>query len=254
MYSDGTYDYPSLSHKITISPWSFTTSKTTFNCGDAISYSVTYPGRYGDNPAWVGLYNRNDTPGSVDSIANHDVKSEGNKSLSVSAAKLKNSNTAYKLILFYDQGYTIKKKIDITIDHKSVKDTAVAATCTTTGKTEGSHCSVCGYVIKAQTTTSALNHSWNNGVVTTQPTCTAEGIKTFTCTRSGCGKTKTEKVAATGHKPGAAATCTTSQNCTVCKIQLAPAKGHTEVTDAAVAATCTTAGKLKGSTVRYVVR
>ncbi|MFR7320989.1 MAG: hypothetical protein ACLUTH_06510 [Blautia massiliensis (ex Durand et al. 2017)] len=60
--------------------------------------------------------------------------------------------------------------------HKAVKDAAVAATCETAGKTEGSHCSVCGTVIKAQTTTAALrsqlgqrksnkssdlHHSWN---------------------------------------------------------------------------------------------
>ena len=36
--------------------------------------------------------------------------------------------------------------------HTVVKDPAVAATTTSTGKTEGSHCSVCGAVIKAQTT------------------------------------------------------------------------------------------------------
>ena len=40
-------------------------------------------------------------------------------------------------------------------------------------------------------------HTWNDGVVTTEPTCTAEGVKTFTCT--GCGETKTEKVAVLGH-------------------------------------------------------
>ena len=40
-------------------------------------------------------------------------------------------------------------------------------------------------------------HTWNDGVVTTEPTCTAEGVKTFTCT--GCAETKTEPVAALGH-------------------------------------------------------
>ena len=50
--------------------------------------------------------------------------------------------------------------------HKVVKDAAVAATCETTGKTEGSHCSVCNTVIKAQTTTAALGHSWDGGKVT----------------------------------------------------------------------------------------
>ena len=102
--------------------------------------------------------------------------------------------------------------------HKAVKDAAVAATCETTGKTEGSHCSVCGTVLKAQTTTAALGHSWDNGKVTKAATCTATGTKTYTCTR--CKKTRTETIAATGHKA---------------------------VKDAAVAATCETAGKTEGS-------
>lgn len=41
-------------------------------------------------------------------------------------------------------------------------------------------------------------HSWDNGVVTKQPTCTEAGTKTYTCT--SCGKTKTTEIAATGHQ------------------------------------------------------
>ena len=40
-------------------------------------------------------------------------------------------------------------------------------------------------------------HSWNQGVITTSPGCTTEGIKTYTCT--GCGETYTEPVPAAGH-------------------------------------------------------
>ena len=47
------------------------------------------------------------------------------------------------------------------------------------------------------------NHTWNAGTVTTQPTCTAAGVKTFTCTYPGCGATKTESVSADGHAWGA---------------------------------------------------
>lgn len=42
-----------------------------------------------------------------------------------------------------------------------------------------------------------LPHSYDGGKVTTQPTCTAEGVKTFTCT--GCGDSYTESVAMTEH-------------------------------------------------------
>ena len=40
-----------------------------------------------------------------------------------------------------------------------VTDAAVAATCTTAGKTAGSHCSTCGAVIKAQEVVPAKGHS-----------------------------------------------------------------------------------------------
>ena len=53
-------------------------------------------------------------------------------------------------------------------------------------------CNVCG-------TTRETEHQWNEGVETTAPTCTAAGVKTFTCTVDGCGATKTEAIAATGH-------------------------------------------------------
>lgn len=51
----------------------------------------------------------------------------------------------------------------------------------------------CGYFEKAE-------HSWNEGVVTTEPTCTERGVKTYTCTK--CDATKTEIVGATGHSFG----------------------------------------------------
>ena len=44
--------------------------------------------------------------------------------------------------------------------HTAVADPAKAATCTETGLTEGSHCSACGHVIKAQTVTAALGHDY----------------------------------------------------------------------------------------------
>ena len=46
-------------------------------------------------------------------------------------------------------GYTYTEKIPM-IKHTVVVDKAVSAKYTTTGKTQGSHCSVCGKVIKAQ--------------------------------------------------------------------------------------------------------
>ena len=46
-------------------------------------------------------------------------------------------------------------------------------------------CSACGDVTRKA-------HTWNAGIITTQPTYTSTGIKTYTCT--GCRQTKTETV------------------------------------------------------------
>ena len=42
-----------------------------------------------------------------------------------------------------------------------------------------------------------IKHDWDEGKVTTEPTCTKEGIKTFTC--KNCATTKTETIKALGH-------------------------------------------------------
>ena len=82
--------------------------------------------------------------------------------------------------------------------HKWVIDAAVAPTCTQTGLTEGKHCSVCNTVLTPQTTLPALGHKWNDGVVTREPTCTEDGVNTFTCAQ--CHNTKTERIPAPGHQ------------------------------------------------------
>ena len=83
--------------------------------------------------------------------------------------------------------------------HTEVTDAAVAPTCTEPGKTEGSHCSVCGEVLTAQQTVNALGHDMGEFVQTTAPTCTAKGVKTATCKREGCNHTETQDIPAKGH-------------------------------------------------------
>lgn len=99
--------------------------------------------------------------------------------------------------------------------HTEVTDPAEESTCITPGKTEGRHCSDCGYVITAQTETPLKAHSYsgqwsqdaanhwhacsvchdisgmaahteNAGTVTKQPTVDETGIKTYSC--SACGR------------------------------------------------------------------
>ena len=132
------------------------------------------------------------------------------------------------------------------------------ATCTETGLTDGISCSVCGTVIKAQEEIPAKGHSWDEGEITTAPTCENTGVRTYTCTV--CNATKTEAIDATGHTPVEVAeqpaTCTEAGHtagtkCSVCDAILSgmeeiPATGHTEVIDAAKAPTCTETGLTEG--------
>ena len=137
-------------------------------------------------------------------------------------------------------------------NHTEVVDAGVAATCTTAGKTEGKHCSVCNEVLVAQTTINPLNHKDENpkdyvcdvchaDLCTThvpgaaqeenrvEATCTATGSYDVVVKCSQCGDTlsrETKTIPVKDHTPGAEATCTTNQTCTVCNVELNPARGH----------------------------
>ena len=45
-----------------------------------------------------------------------------------------------------------------------------------------------------------IDHDWDNGVITTSPTCTKSGVKTYTC-RYNASHTYTETVPPKGHRP-----------------------------------------------------
>ena len=67
-----------------------------------------------------------------------------------------------------DCDYTTYKEIPAK-GHTEVVDKAVEATCTTAGKTEGKHCTVCSTVTVPQTAVPVKSHNFSNG------TCTACG-------------------------------------------------------------------------------
>lgn len=93
---------------------------------------------------------------------------------------------------------TTKTETIAKTEHTPVVVPAKAATCTETGLTEGKECEVCHATLVEQEVTPALNHDWDNGVVTTPATCTKDGVKTYTCKRD-VSHTYTEAIPATGH-------------------------------------------------------
>ena len=73
-------------------------------------------------------------------------------------------------------------------DHKIVADSAVEPSCLGEGKTEGSHCSICGTVFKSQETLPAKGHSFSDWKTTKEATALSEGVQSRRC--SVCGKTE----------------------------------------------------------------
>ena len=128
-----------------------------------------------------------------------------------------------------------------TTEHTVVVDKAVEPTCTETGLTEGSHCSVCGTVLVAQEVIPATGHT----VVVdeaVEPTCTETGLKEGShCSVCGTVLVAQQEIPATGHTvvtdEGKAPTCTETglkegSHCSVCNEVLVaqqeiPATGHT---------------------------
>ena len=104
--------------------------------------------------------------------------------------------------------------------HTPVEEPAVAPTCEQSGRTEGSHCAVCGAVLSAAEVVPATGHTPVTDAAVA-PTCTQKG--------------RTE-----------------GSHCAVCgavlsAAEVVPATGHTPVTDPAVAPTYTKKGLTEGS-------
>ncbi len=102
------------------------------------------------------------------------------------------------------------------LGHTEVTDAAVAPTCTETGLTEGSHCSVCNEVFVAQSVVDALGHTEGDAVVENEiaPDCTNTGSYDNVVYCSVCSVELSREgvvVSATGHDYGAVAIAPTCE-------------------------------------------
>ena len=151
--------------------------------------------------------------------------------------------------------------------HTVVVDEAVAATCTATGLTQGSHCSVCEEVLVAQQVVPALGHNEGEVVVENNvaPTCTAAGsydnvTYCTVCEAELSRQTITvDKIAHSYNTVVTAPTCTTAgyttYTCSACNdtyvADQVSALGHNEgevVVENNVAPTCTKDGSYDNAT------
>ena len=93
------------------------------------------------------------------------------------------------------QGYKVSSKgACLHTGYGTTKNT-VPPTCGADGCIE-TVCSNCGEVIATKVIPATGAHTWDNGTVTTEPTETTPGVRTFTC--AVCSQTKTEVIPATG--------------------------------------------------------
>ena len=168
------------------------------------------------------------------------------------------------------QGYTVSDKGACLHTDYGTTERTVPATCGKAGRVD-TICDNCGEVVSTRELPPTGAHVWGNGVVTTAPTETTPGVRTYTC--SGCDQTRTEAIPATGahdyrFTKTFAPTCTDGgydlYTCSGCgateRRNLTDAAGHkwdggtvttapTETTPGVRTRTCTVCGQTRTETI-----
>ena len=164
------------------------------------------------------------------------------------------------------QGYKVSSKGACLHTGYGTTENTVPATCGADGRID-TICANCGDVIATKVIPATGAHTWDNGTVTTEPTETTPGVRTFTC--AVCSQTKTEVIPATGahtfvFTKNIAPSCTEAgydlYTCSGCgateKRNVKPALGHkwdsgtvtaepTEKDPGTMTYTCTVCGQTK---------
>ena len=168
------------------------------------------------------------------------------------------------------QGYAVSDKGACLHTDYGTTERTVPATCGKAGRVD-TICSNCGEVVSTRELPPTGAHVWGNGVVTTAPTKTTPGVRTYTCTV--CSQTRTEAIPATGahdyqFTKNVAPTCTDGgydlYTCSGCgateRRNLTDAAGHkwdggtvttapTETTPGVRTFTCTVCGDIREETI-----
>ena len=168
------------------------------------------------------------------------------------------------------QGYTVSDKGACLHTDYGTTERTVPATCGKAGRVD-TICGNCGEVISTRELPPTGAHDWGNGVVTTAPTETTPGVRTFTCTV--CSDIREETIPATGahdyqFTKNVAPTCTDGgydlYTCSGCgateRRNLTDAAGHkwdggtvttapTETTPGVRTRTCTVCGDIREETI-----
>lgn len=125
------------------------------------------------------------------------LKSYGSASFDMTYTGTVSVNTGACIMKAYNssgEDYAFCNTIFPNHEHSYSKTVTTVATC----KKDGLNTYTCSCGDSYVESVPALGHSYDEGVVTLEPTCSATGTKTFTCTR--CAATLTETIAMTAHE------------------------------------------------------
>ena len=192
-------------------------------------YTVTFPGQYAEE-LLVLEDNNNITQTRWEGLTAEGKTPDSGSAKFIITLKDNVARGFYNVVL-YDNVTPSITNVTIVVGHDAVMVLPTAATCNTSGNHKYWKCESCDLCFSDEDCTVEVdeedmqipalghaygewesisdtkhrrhctrvyahyetkNHTWDNGVITTQPTTTAEGVKTLTCT--GCGHTKTENV------------------------------------------------------------
>ena len=198
-------------------------------CGEVLTPQMVAPALGHDYSVWMLVISPTETTtGLLKKICAHDPTHEADVSKVLPVLSVENYPSYEDSVTCEEGGireylfewgntpYLFEAPLEAP-GHTEAVDAAVAPTCTEKGLTEGSHCSVCGEILEAQNDVPALGHSYGEWTQTQASTCTEKGTARRDC--KNCDHYETKEV---------------------------DTLAHTEVDDAAVAPTCTVAGKTAG--------
>ena len=97
-----------------------------------------------------------------------------------------------------DNDDSYEEKIPATGHQHTELRNVKSATCGQEGYTGDTYCKDCNTKLSSGKSIAKKTHTWDAGKITKGATCSAAGVKTYTCTV--CKATKTESIPATGHQ------------------------------------------------------
>ena len=174
--------------------------------GDMSGNIVTYRVKTSDHNGEIGTYCTDiyafDNAGNYGKVETKTLIPELKQHQHVYTSSIKKSATCtesgIRLYTCKDNDDSYEETIPATGHQHTELRNVKSATCGQEGYTGDTYCKDCNTKLSSGKSIAKKTHTWDAGKVTKGATCSAAGVKTYTCTV--CKATKTESIAATGHQ------------------------------------------------------